>query len=222
MNKRQLPVLLKDLGMLYPKLTSKHKAHYGLFKCECGKEFKTQLRNIKWNKTTSCGCYIKTKNSTHGLRNHKLYGTWRRMIQRCTNKAHKMYYYYGGRGIFVSKEWMDIKNFIRDMAKSYQDGLTLDRIDNNQGYSKENCKWSTKETQARNSRVLRKTNTSGYRGVSWHKNIKKWTAQINVNKKLKHLGTYSNKIEAAIAYNNYVIDNNLEHSLNNIKEIKNV
>jgi len=211
-------VLLKDLGMILSNKESKTKRRHGLYKCFCGVEFRAQSHNVKRGHTQSCGCYQKKRasevQSTHGLGKHRLYNVWNRMMGRCNNIRDTNYSYYGGRGISVSDRWLNIENFIRDMYPTFKEGLTLDRINNNKEYSKENCRWAKKTTQSRNISVVRKNNTSGYKGVSFQKNIKKWASRINVNYKKINLGNYEDKKEAAIAYDKYVDDNNLEHSKN--------
>lgn len=218
-NQKEL-LLLKDLGMLYFTEKSKRKYRFGLYKCYCGVEFKTVIRNVKTGQTRSCGCYnrqlIKEINTTHGLSRHRLYRVWSVMLDRCENKNNKGYENYGARGITVCDEWKtDFKSFY-DWAieNGYQEGLTIDRIDNDNGYFPNNCRWTTKKVQSRNTRQIMITNTSGYRGVCWNKRYNKWVAKISVNKKRIHLGNFGDKIEAAKAYDKYIEDNNLEHTKN--------
>lgn len=81
----------------------------------------------------------------------RAYSSWAGMITRCTNPAAADYYRYGGRGITVDPSWRDFAAFLADMGEP-PPGTSLDRIDNDQGYSAANCKWSTRKSQGRNKR----------------------------------------------------------------------
>ena len=209
-NQKEL-ILLEDLGMEFPKETSIQKRRYGIFKCFCGNAFKAQIQSIKTGNTTSCGCI---NGIHHGLTYHKLYHCWKDMIRRCINQKCKNYKHYGARGITVCNEWLDINNFINDMFPTYQEGLSIDRIDVNGNYEPNNCRWTTKSIQNRNTRKIKSNNTSGYRGVSFDKSRKKWFSSIRINNKQINLGRFNNILEAAKTYDNYVIANNLEHTRN--------
>lgn len=77
------------------------------------------------------------------------YRTWARIIQRCSNPKHASYPAYGGRGIWVDLRWLVFSNFLADMGEK-PDGYTLDRIDNNGHYTKDNCRWALRAQQDRN------------------------------------------------------------------------
>ena len=151
---------------------------------------------------------------SHGLSNHRLYKTWVGMMERCYNISKDNYIKYGGSGIRVCERWHNVANFIEDMFPSFIEGLTLDRRDTSGNYEMENCRWVDKSTQAQNTRRLRSTNTSGYRGVCWHKRYNKWIVQIQINSRIKHKGYFTNPEEGARAYDQYIIDNNLAHTKN--------
>ena len=95
---------------------------------------------------------------------HPLYLTWNNMMRRCYCEDDTGYYNYGGREITVCTEWHYFKNFLKDMGDKPSKFHTLDRIDNDLGYSKYNCRWATRSQQCDNRRTF-KNNTSGERGV---------------------------------------------------------
>lgn len=153
--------------------------------------------------------------TTHGMTHHRLYNTWVSMLKRTSNPNSPDYDDYGAKGIKVCKDWEDIKVFIEDMYPSFIEGMTIDRIDNTKGYSKDNCRWASNFQQKQNTTLLRSTNTSGYRGVSYRKERDRWQAQISHNNKYVRIGaSFHTAEEAAIAYNNYVIVHSLEQPLN--------
>lgn len=216
-NNQEELVLLKDLGMRFPTQKSKTKRRFALYKCYCGKEFEAETANVNFGTTKSCGCFNKLRSSKHNLCSHRLYNTWISMKNRCLNINDTAYKYYGGLGVTICSKWLSIENFINDMYPTYQEGLTLDRINPNGNYEPSNCRWVTMQIQSINKKAIMNTNTSGYRGVSWNKKNKKWVVKISVNTKRIYLGSFEDKIEAAKKYNEYIKDNNLENTKNIIK-----
>ncbi len=138
-----------------------------LCRCECGKETIVRGGNLKNGHTKSCGCLKKElviqRNYKHGHSldgGSKTYKTWESMIQRCTNLKNKAYKNYGGRGIKVCKSWLKFEGFFQDMGERLPN-MSLDRVDNNRNYCKENCRWATWKEQNRNRRDNRLITING-------------------------------------------------------------
>jgi hypothetical protein len=113
---------------------------------------------MKFGLIRSCGCFdLESKRSSatkaikHGKCGTKTYIIWKGMHKRVRNPNTCNYASYGGRGVTVSQEWQDYNVFLNDMGEC-PPGLTIDRIDNNKGYCKENCRWATYVQQMRNTR----------------------------------------------------------------------
>ena len=209
--KDMTPKLIGETWRKYPTETSNQKATYGLFECQyCGEEFEARVAKVKSGHTKSCGCLSGEK---HGLRQNKFYKTWYNMRDRCNNPKIKAYKNYGGRGITVCDEWLDVANFVAWAEKTYPniEGYTLDRIDNDKGYSPENCRWVDRATQGLNQRM--KNNTSGYVGICWNNKNNNWMAKIKSGDFFIYIGSFHTKEEAVLARDNYIIENKLPHKL---------
>lgn len=153
------------LTVLKRMANDKHKKPMWLCKCDCGEEKIVLGLSLKSGNTKSCGCLQKEvviKRSTkHGYnkrgKRYKIYNSWSDMIKRCTNPNVHNYNNYGGRGIKVCKRWQhSFANFFEDMGEPPTKKHSLDRIDNNKGYCKSNCRWATpkqQQTNKRNSRL---------------------------------------------------------------------
>jgi len=164
-----------------------------LCECECGNTKEVLQQALKSGSTISCGCYNASKNRTHGKSSSREYNIWRGMKKRCHLESDENYSQYGGSGIEVCKEWREsFEQFYKDMGDAPKD-FTIDRINNNKGYFKENCRWASAVTQNQN-RGNNKSNSSGYKGVCAFKD--KWKAYISINKKQTVLGIFDTKEEA--------------------------
>jgi len=123
-----------------------------LCECKCGELKTVRSSHLIAGKTTSCGCNW----TTHNKSKTPIYRVWDSMVRRCNNESHHAYDSYGARGIEVCTKWSSFSGFYEDMGDAPK-GMSLDRIDNNKGYSKDNCRWATKTEQARNTRSTKLT-----------------------------------------------------------------
>jgi len=211
-------IYLKDLGMKYPTEKSKLKSRYALYMCpSCGKEVERPVRSVLKSKTGVCkSCSNTIGKTTHGQSKTRLYRIWNNMKTRCYSKDAINFKDYGGKGVKVCDEWLnDFMSFNTWCGNNgYSEELTIDRIDSNGDYTPSNCRWVGALIQGRNTTELQRNNKTGYRGVSKKVNSNKYTAQIGVDGKVIFIGYFTTAKEAAIAYNQYVIDNCLEHTIN--------
>jgi hypothetical protein len=105
----------------------------------------------------------------------KMNTIWHGIMNRCHNKNQKYFKHYGGRGIGVCERWLNFNNFLADMGEC-PDGRSIDRIDNDKGYSPENCRWATRSEQSRNTRLVTKVEIHGI-----VKSLKDWTEEFGLN-----------------------------------------
>ena len=122
--------------------------------CDCGNTTKQVPRDLRSGNTKSCGCFGSenrvVSNTTHGKSSLAVYKVWQGMHDRCKNPKNKRYARYGGRGISVCTEWDDFTIFHADMGER-PNAKSLDRIDNDLGYFKGNCRWATAIEQGSNT-----------------------------------------------------------------------
>lgn len=165
--------------------------------CDCGNVITVRYAALTSGNTKSCGCIkkglSKPGNIKHGYREHKMWGVYYAMIRRCTDSRDSNYDSYGGRGITVCERWscdpkIGFPNFLEDMGDR-PEGFNLDRINPDEGYYPENCRWVDKSTSSYNTRK-KSSNTSGRTGVKWNKKLNKWIAAIDVGGQYIHLGCY--------------------------------
>ena len=148
--------------------TRKWKAHYWLFKCDCGETCVKSKRDVLIGRTRSCGCLGRKMlfngdiRRTHNLSKTRFYKIWNCMKNRTRNKSHQAFKNYGGRGIKIL--WQSFDEFRVDMYKSYLNHVdvfgekqtSIDRKNNDGNYCKENCRWATRKEQANNTRKTKR------------------------------------------------------------------
>lgn len=133
--------------------------------CSCGGIRTIRGESLSSQRTRSCGCLsdeARKRKTTHGKSKSRIYRVWSGLVKRCSSPYSKDWDRYGGRGISVCERWLRFEGFYEDMGDA-PEGMTLDRIDNNGNYEKSNCRWSTRQEQAANTR---RTKYIEYRGES--------------------------------------------------------
>lgn len=146
-------------------------------RCDCGRATVAYGQDLARGKMKSCGCLNAERIMQHGMSQTHVYSVWRMMLQRCENPKSPAYPNYGGRGIRVCDEWRDFERFFLDMGNRPA-GYSIDRIDVDGPYCKENCRWATTAQQANNKRRNRVIEFRGRRqtlaewadelGLDWH------------------------------------------------------
>lgn len=166
---------------------SKHYQAQWLCKCDCGKIVISLAGDLKSGKMKSCGCKKKERFygliTKHSFSNSPVYNVWQAIKTRCYNKNSKSYNDYGGRGIKMCREWVNDPKAFCDWAlnNGWAKGLDIDRVNNNEGYSPENCRFSNRKVgnnNKRNNTILTIDGVSG--GMDY------WSEISGVSKKLIH------------------------------------
>jgi len=174
-----------------------------VFMCDCGLNHFATLNNVTNSVVkfcSACSAAKKSKNKkTHGNsmsfkdrnpRGYNCYTRWQAMKRRCNNPNDKRFSDYGGRGIKVCDRWLEsYENFLADMGLPPEISYQIDRVDNNLGYSAENCKWVTRTENARNKRNNRLIEVDGE-----IKTLSEWAELNGIDRK-----TITNRIKAGIS-----------------------
>ncbi len=135
------------------------------------------------------------KRHQHRMKEHPLYTTWQTMRRRCYSPKEPDYKHYGGRGITMCSRWGDFSNFAEDMGPKPSGDMTVERRDNEEGYSPDNCYWLPATLQHLNRRKpINQTDNPGIRKI-----CNSYRARIWSNGGYKHIGTYGTLQEAVIA-----------------------
>ena len=181
------------LGKVFGRLTvleykMQRTRNLYICRCSCGNTIKTDRNHLLTGHTQSCGCIREEKiKKIKGLDNSRLHSIWNSMHARCYCKTHKSYHEYKDLG--VCEEWnsknkhQGFLNFYKwAMNNGYNDSLTIDRIDNDKGYSPKNCRWVTPYDQCRN---LKRNVWIEYKGKN--KLLMDWLSELNMTR-----GKYNN------------------------------
>lgn len=183
---RKKTILKNLIGNRYGRLTVKEFSHmnkkhsYWLCVCDCGNTHIVRSDCLKNGYVQSCGCLNKEpRNVTHGQTKTKLYHVWASMKNRCLNDNDANFRHYGGRGIKVCDDWLKFEPF-RNWALShgYEEGLSIDRIDVNGNYESSNCRWVTRDIQAKNRRPRTMDILIEYNGVT--KNLREVAKECGI------------------------------------------
>ena len=175
-------------GKTYGRLTGVVKLDGGraIYLCACKALHDSHVGHVTSRKTTSCGCLhrevaskgMRARTLRHGMFGTRIYAIWTGMKQRCLNPRHRSYFRYGGRGIQVDQRWLVFDAFYADMGDP-PPGFTLERKNNDEEYSHNNCVWATRKVQANNTRgclVLT------HEGISL--NVTQWAERLNTERQL--------------------------------------
>jgi hypothetical protein len=139
--------------------------------CDCGKQWVTTGTSIRYGSVTSCGCQglkrAQLAKTTHGASRRvdgknrtPEYRSWAGLRNRCNNPSNRSFHDYGARGITVCERWNDFAAFYSDMGPRPA-GTSIERINNDLGYSPSNCCWATRTQQNRNTRRNRFISING-------------------------------------------------------------
>lgn len=131
------------------------QGQHTLCRCSCGTVKLVRTNNLNAGVTKSCGCLKCDTVRKHGMSRSRTYKCWENMWSRVSGWQPACAHRYVTRGITVCERWKKFENFLADMGEA-PTGLTLDRMDNDRGYSKANCRWATRKEQTANREISRR------------------------------------------------------------------
>tara|TARA_R100000544_G_scaffold34022_1_gene20681 strand:- start:127 stop:768 length:642 start_codon:yes stop_codon:yes gene_type:complete len=159
--------MLDLTGLVFERITVKGFSHkkqghaYWNCVCSCGNEKVINSQRLNGGVTRSCGCIAREKaretclgRAKHNMSKRsgrsRIYTSWANMKQRCLSSGRNDSKWYHEKGVSVCDKWLDFEGFLEDMGADYFDGASIERISNDDGYHKDNCKWIEFSSQARN------------------------------------------------------------------------
>lgn len=177
------------VALKYEGRTKSYQSRW-LVLCDCGNQTIVLAGALKSKKTQSCGCLQRERTSkaktTHGLyhdqnrRRSKLNRVWCTMKERCQNPNSKSFKDYGGRGITICDEWQKYQPFfVWAMLHGYQEGLQIERMNNDGNYEPDNCRWATKKEQGKNKRNNITISFNGKTQI-----LREWADELQVDRRL--------------------------------------
>lgn len=168
------------LSTFVKKLPNSNNAVFANCICDCGKEHTVKRGSLVAGTCRSCGCWhiecTGNRFRKHGMHSCPEYEIWINMKYRCSNPKSQYYHRYGERGIRVCPEWdRSFAQFIADVGNRPSPKHSLDRIDNDKGYSKENCRWADALTQGNN-----RSDNKNYTLNGETKTVSTWAREIGI------------------------------------------
>jgi hypothetical protein len=188
--------------------------------CECGNTSIVAGKDLRQNKSRSCGCLqreiVTIVKRTHGKSSTRLHRIWSAMRARCHNKNSHEYFRYGGRGISVCEEWRNSFEAFYDwsMRNGYADNLSIDRINNDGNYEPSNCRWATNRVQASNKRTTRLIEYKGEK-----KMLMDWAETLKLNYHTLASRLYSGRWTIEEAFSTPKLSSGKPHRSYNTKEV---
>ena len=200
-----------------------NRKHY-ICICDCGNKVTVSANNLRSGSVKSCGClHKKNIKKTHGKTGTSEYNIWKTIKQRTLNSSNDNFYLYGGRGIGLSKEWEDsFETFLLDMGPRPTPKHSIERRDNEKGYSKENCYWATPVEQARNRRNNRYIEYKNFR-----KTLTTWCEELGLSyslilKRLNLGWTFEESINTPLQEPRKILFKGENRTVKDISELTNI